>query len=130
MPKALESPVIPITTSGSSPLEIEEPGPGAWFEGAEDTVPNSTVAVITEVAPSDLKLRRIDISCRAYGSWILTVDGTVCKSGYTSPNEAQHALKIEPWEKAALGQTVAVEFAQLQGPSVSVTARVHYTDGY
>lgn len=129
--KALESPVQVVTVSPSTAaMPIEYPGPQKVLPGTFTSTPGTPQTAIAASTPSSgsWRVRKFEITSRAYAVWSLKKGATVIKTGVTSPAQSFISVPLEPWVEITTDDDVSVSYDQAEGPAVTVYARVIYTE--
>lgn len=137
MGKMLESPVLSISTVDPLSVEItnrvdvEDPGPALYFEFDGLAVHSPTPQLLineTIAAGQSYRLRRVEVITRAFTSFSVLVNSERVKYGKTSASESTVSLPFEPWVAVGAGDIIQLLLDQPDGPDVSVTVRIYYTD--
>ena len=109
-----------VTTDFVGPAEVYKSGLKTPAPGVQE--------VMIDLQPAqDIKVRRIEFSSRAYGTFVATVNGVEFARGKTTPEAPDLAKDLINWQDVGPTDDLKLVFDQPNGPVTDAEARIYYT---
>ena len=122
-----------ISLEGDNGIEAASGTPNHYVDaGGIETTPGAAQVLLGPlVVPvgKRWRLRRVTVPTRAYGSFVLTEDGSKIALGVTSPAESNASFAWDPYREVSAGKSVILSYKQIAGgPAIDISAFLQITE--
>ncbi len=111
-------------------ISAELSGTPFTFHGAEPTIINNWVTILTKPVPTGKlwKLREVKINSRMYGDFEIYKNSDLIGNGFSGAGESMPKFPWPPYLLASEGDIISIRYMQTLGPTFTLSTWLHVTE--